>query len=361
MSVRQTIADAFNSIDTRTGDSIATIKTVITKKSQRRKTRTGGKQSEKARSIVLAFLVALTLASTGFCHFLLIKEITLDNDSLPPPYKNTENVDGNNMLPSMSRSHPSTKKVIDHLKKNVGINFLALDFDQTILDIHTGGQWKGSLDELFPHIRPVYSKLILDAITNDMEVAVVTFSCQTKFVRGVLDHIVNSGLYKEGMDLKTLESMGVMGVGNVVDTSHRIPIRGGDRSWRYNGSGSSLGKQPHMASAVEELEARREEDYLRAKAVAEASDNRKNSGVRTPPPNSSKEQQTTPSSPVNTGKSTTSSVATIALPEPITRKTTLLLDDDSRNIRHALQNEVRAVWFNPKKPHNLLPELMNLE
>lgn len=256
---------------------------------------------------------------------------------------------------------PSVKKVIDHLKNNVGINFLALDFDQTILNIHTGGQWKGSLEELFPHIRKVYAELILSALANDMEVAVVTFTHQTKFVRGVLDHIVLSSL-GNSMDLPTLEAIGVIGMGNVVDTSHRIPIRGGDRSWRYDGSGSTQGKQPHMASAVEELETRRQEDYHRAKAVAEASQNGTNTGVRTPPPNSKESTRTStttnpPSSPTGSTPSTTS----VPVPERITRKTTLLLDDDARNIRYALQNGVRAVWFNPKKPYKLLPELMQLE
>jgi len=258
---------------------------------------------------------------------------------------------------------PSVKKVIDHLKNNVGINFLALDFDQTILDIHTGGRWTGTQEELFPHIRDVYAKLILAALSNDMEVAVVTFTHQTKFVRGVLDHIVFSSLGKS-MDGPTLEAIGVLGMGNIVDTSHRIPIRGGDRSWRYDGSGSSQGKQPHMASAVEELETRRQEDYHRAKAVAEASQNGTNTGVRTPPPNSKESTTattTTATSTTNAPSSPTSSAPSVPVPERITRKTTLLLDDDARNIRYALENGVRAVWFNPKKPYKLLPELMQLE
>lgn len=256
------------------------------------------------------------------------------------------------------RNPRSIQKVIDHLKNDVGINFLALDFDQTILDIHTGGRWNHSLEELFPHIRDVYAQLIRAALTNDMEVAVVTFSCQTKFVRGVLDHIMSSCL---DMDPQTLEAMGVLGIGNVVDTSHRIPIRGGDRSWRYNGSGSHEGKQPHMASAVEELEARREEDYLRAKAALEAANHRSSSGgVRTPPPGASKSQNEAVT-PTRTEDGAASETAAAPMPEAITRKTTLLLDDDSRNIRYALQNGVRAVWFNPKKPHKLLPDLMNLE
>eukprot|EP00429_Kryptoperidinium_foliaceum_P024432 CAMPEP_0176128970 /NCGR_PEP_ID=MMETSP0120_2-20121206/65191_1 /TAXON_ID=160619 /ORGANISM="Kryptoperidinium foliaceum, Strain CCMP 1326" /LENGTH=179 /DNA_ID=CAMNT_0017464115 /DNA_START=185 /DNA_END=721 /DNA_ORIENTATION=+ len=157
--------------------------------------------------------------------------------------------------------------------KEVGINFLALDFDQTILDVHTRGRWEGTLDELYPHVRPVFAHLIEAAVHDeDMHVAVVTFTRQIHLVRGILDQIVGP------------------------EASQQIPIRGGDRSWNYVGAGSTHGKQPHMASAVEELENR-------------------NPGLQ------------------------------------INRNTTLLIDDDQQNIRHALKNQTRAIWFNPDKPH----------
>ncbi|OEU21880.1 hypothetical protein FRACYDRAFT_179057 [Fragilariopsis cylindrus CCMP1102] len=216
---------------------------------------------------------------------------------------------------SQQQLRTATKKAIQKLKE-LEINFLALDFDQTILDIHTGGSWKGTVEELYPHIRPEFKSLITSAVaTNgEIEIAIVTFSCQTRMVRGVIDHIINIGL-----DENTKQTIpGLIGIGGIVDTSTIIPIRGGDRSWRYNGSGSINGKQPHMASAVEELDARR----------------------NTTTSNSSRSQSSTP--------------------KPITRKSTLLLDDDEKNIHHALDNGVRAIWFNPKRPNELLPEIMRL-
>jgi hypothetical protein len=166
--------------------------------------------------------------------------------------------------------------------KEVGVNFLALDFDRTILDIHTGGRWNGSLDELYPHVRPVFAHLIEAAVQDDeLHVAVVTFTRQIPLVRGILDQIVGP------------------------EASQLIPIRGGDRSWKYTGGGSTQGKQPHMASAVEELESH-------------------NAGLQ------------------------------------ITRNTTLLIDDDQQNIRIALTNGVRAVWLNPEKPHLLLQNIRKL-
>jgi hypothetical protein len=166
--------------------------------------------------------------------------------------------------------------------KELGINVLALDFDQTILDVHTGGRWDKSQEELFVHVRPVFAQLIQAAVEDDdMHVAIVTFTRQIHLVRGVLDHMVGP------------------------EASQQIPIRGGDRSWDYKGTGSKHGKQPHMASAVEELESR-------------------NPGLQ------------------------------------INRATSLLIDDDTKNIRHAFKNQTRAIWFNPEKPHMLLQNIMKL-
>lgn len=165
--------------------------------------------------------------------------------------------------------------------KELGINFLALDFDQTILDIHTGGRWRESLDELLPHVRPVFVQLMQAALEHNIQVAIVTFSGQTKMIREVLERTVG------------------------LPEAPQIPIRGGDRSWRYQGEGSLDGKQAHMASAVEEMETRQPETN-------------------------------------------------------ITKATTLLIDDDRKNIRFALYDGTRAIWFNPDKPHKLLQDILKL-
>jgi uncharacterized protein (UPF0333 family) len=242
---------------------------------------------------------------------------------------------------STQQLRTATKKAIQKLKE-LEINFLALDFDQTILDIHTGGSWKGTVEELYPHIRPEFKSLITSAISEtnaEIEIAIVTFSCQTRMVRGVIDHIIDIGL-----DENTKQNIpGLIGIGGIVDTSSKIPIRGGDRSWRYNGSGSINGKQPHMASAVEELDTRREEEQTA-------------------------EQQQRLNINNTTNSSSSRSLMPMPLPlplplpssKPITRKSTLLLDDDDRNIHHALDNGVRAIWFDPKRPQDLLPEIMKL-
>ena len=164
--------------------------------------------------------------------------------------------------------------------QELNINLVAVDFDMTMIDIHTGGRWKGTLEELKGHVRPEFQQLLKACVQNDIQVAVVTFSRQANLVKGILEHTVGP------------------------EHAAGIPVRGEDKSWTYNGVGSRDGKQAHIASAVEELE-------------------------------QSGEIQ-------------------------ITKRSTVLIDDDHRNIRYALSDAVRAIWFNPEKPHHLLRDLARL-
>ena len=164
--------------------------------------------------------------------------------------------------------------------KQVGINLLAIDFDQTLIDIHTGGRWPGTMEDLKDHVRPEFRQLLNAAMESEMHVAIVTFSQQPGLIVQILETIVGP------------------------ERASRIPVRGSDRSWTYTGVGSREGKQAHIASAVEQLE-------------------------------QSGEIQ-------------------------ITKETTLLIDDDHKNIRISLKDGARAVWFNPDKPHHLLRDLSRL-
>mmetsp|Transcript_17129 Transcript_17129/g.22623 ORF Transcript_17129/g.22623 Transcript_17129/m.22623 type:complete len:186 (+) Transcript_17129:255-812(+) len=164
--------------------------------------------------------------------------------------------------------------------KDQGINFLALDFDLTVLDVHTGGRWLGQAADLTPHIRPLFRHLIPQAIDAGIFTAIVTFSPQVHMIAAVL----NEAFPGKG---------------------DQIPIRGEDGSWEYEGSGSTAGKQAHMASAVEELSAKN-----------------------------------------NTCQ--------------ITRATTLLIDDDINNVSIALQEGVKSLWCNPDEPDSLTDELLRL-
>ena len=106
-----------------------------------------------------------------------------------------------------------------------------------------------------------------------------------------------------------MSSFEVDQIQEVLDThfqfSHEIIIRGRDRSWVYEGNGMKDGKQPFMASAVEE--------------------------ILTKNPDMS-----------------------------ITKNTTLLVDDDPTNIKLALKDRVRGILFDPKRSSNLYSQIMRM-
>lgn len=167
--------------------------------------------------------------------------------------------------------------------RQLGVNLLALDFDETLISIHTHGRWQRSLEELSCTVRPEFKDLVRAAIaSSDIHVAIVTLSCQPNFVRGVLESLVGA------------------------EQAAKIPVRGGDlTTWSYTGQpgSSQKGKQAHLASVLEELQQRH---------------------------------------------------------QTCDKSTTLLIDDDYRNIRIALKDGVRAIWFDPSNPQNLLHDIVKM-
>ncbi|CAB9525287.1 expressed unknown protein [Seminavis robusta] len=200
--------------------------------------------------------------------------------------------------------HVLVDQVIAHLQQDLKINFVAFDFDHTILSIHTGGHWGGSVKELCQHVRPSVAALLPRLVARpDMYCAIVTFSSQPAMVRSVVDFILSKNKKKKAV---------------------LLPIRAEDGSWKTPSAVSSReeewwkedefgldtddleGKQPHMVSAVEELE------FLVP-------------GLE------------------------------------IHKASTVLIDDDKNNIRIARDNGVRAVWLDPKNPQQLLADLKQLK
>ncbi|KAK7478266.1 hypothetical protein BaRGS_00011276 [Batillaria attramentaria] len=70
------------------------------------------------------------------------------------------------------------------IKKN--IKLLALDFDLTILDIHTYGKWDGPVEKLVPHVRPCMRDLIEMAQSKGVFVCIVTFHRQMDLIQELL-------------------------------------------------------------------------------------------------------------------------------------------------------------------------------
>jgi len=82
-------------------------------------------------------------------------------------------------------SFTQTQKTHTHTF-SVGIKVLAIDFDLTIVNTHTGGRWKDTSIALAEHVRPVFKHLIPLADESGMLISVVTFSRQVSLIRKVL-------------------------------------------------------------------------------------------------------------------------------------------------------------------------------
>lgn len=91
------------------------------------------------------------------------------------------------------------------------INFLAIDFDNTLVDIHLGDRYSGTLAELVSTFRPILVNLIVSAMRFDIAVSIVTFQKQTDLIKTALGAVFPS------------------------DIAERIVLRGNDETWHYEG------------------------------------------------------------------------------------------------------------------------------
>ena len=81
--------------------------------------------------------------------------------------------------------------------KKAGIKLLALDWDNTVLKVHTNGQWYGNSDELYNNVRPFFVYLIQAAQNFHIHVSIVTFSGQTRLITEVIQKIMSANSKKK--------------------------------------------------------------------------------------------------------------------------------------------------------------------
>jgi len=70
------------------------------------------------------------------------------------------------------------------------IHLLAIDFDKTLLNIHTGGEWEGSTEQLQTHVRNEFKCLIQTSLEQGILVAVASFSKQEELILSVLQKLI---------------------------------------------------------------------------------------------------------------------------------------------------------------------------
>ena len=234
----------------------------------------------RRNKLLLAIFIALFTSVTLLAQILTVKRLAKESDS---DIFNMPLTAGRNQWEQPFKTMEKKCSLAVDKLVDCGVNFLAIDFDQTMIDIHTGGRWQGTALELTEHMRPVFLHLVPAATNRNIRIAICTFSGQTKHIREVMENAFP----------------------NIAEL---IVIRGNDQTWEYHGNGFKMGKQEHMASAAEEL---------LAKPALGVSD--------------------------------------------VSKATTLLIDDDPKNIRMSLKDRTRAIWFNPREPDDLFDNILQLK
>ena len=98
-------------------------------------------------------------------------------------------------MTSVSKEDSHTAKEIVSGLLAKGVKVLALDFDQTIVSVHTGGFWKGGTPKLVEHVRPAFTALIQEALESPLHVCIVTYSMQPLLIYDVLKLVLPRRLF----------------------------------------------------------------------------------------------------------------------------------------------------------------------
>ena len=102
---------------------------------------------------------------------------------------------------------------------SLSIKLVAVDFDLTILNVHTHGNWQFTAKSLASRVRPAFKQFLTAVLECDqLHVAVVTQSPQVSLVREVLEETLPQS------------------------NTGRIHIRGNDGTWRAIKGVSKEGK-----------------------------------------------------------------------------------------------------------------------
>ena len=88
-------------------------------------------------------------------------------------------------MASQDKAKHKLNTFIASLEKR-NIRLLAVDFDQTLISIHSGGVWKDSTEKLTEHIRPCVRDVMDSAMQKGIHVCIVTYFMQPWVIREML-------------------------------------------------------------------------------------------------------------------------------------------------------------------------------
>jgi len=111
----------------------------------------------------------------------------VQNTNIVQKKDNSENL---SQIDLILRDDELKNKVLEFLNylTEKDIKVLTIDFDQTLVMVHTGGQWQSTYQALSDAVRPFFVELITQALLKEFHVAIVTFSFQINLIKKVLCH-----------------------------------------------------------------------------------------------------------------------------------------------------------------------------
>ena len=218
-----------------------------------------------------------------------------------------------------------------------GIQLVAFDFDKSILDIHTKGKWKGPASDLVPHVRPDMKCLIRNCRERGIHVAVATFSTQKDLIQEVLQEalgytrteqqkVPDTGPGDVNQDSPTANDAGDSS--NHLFTGPYIPVYGRDDVVE----GSNKGKQSQLLLAMEAINRQTKITMADIPVLVEGE---------------TAQLQQQEDAGEHTNKDGEKQLASTTAPALITAASTLLVDDDRRNIQIAMEDGYRTILFRP--------------
>ena len=112
---------------------------------------------------------------------------------------------------------------------SLSIKLVAVDFDKTIINVHTGGNWQFTSKSLVSRVRPSFKQFFAAMLnSSDLHVAVVTHSPQIPLIREVLEQALpdcdTSRIHYRGTDGKWKEVKGVPKEGIIVFVVRKIYV-----------------------------------------------------------------------------------------------------------------------------------------
>ena len=110
----------------------------------------------------------------------------MDNDDVNVERSPSGDLQGNPVTALTNEDLQLARSVVATMADK-GVRVLALDFDKTIVSVHTSGFWRGGTPRLAEHVRPCFVALIKAALdSNRLYVCVVTYSMQPALIYDVL-------------------------------------------------------------------------------------------------------------------------------------------------------------------------------